>query len=357
MINVQYDSQIFEIQRRGGITKYFKDLIHWIPKQSQDIETKLLFKYVRTKEFDSSFVKSVDLPYFVFKKTLGSLNRKCLIDESSILHTTYYLRERLKKSLRSKYIVTIHDMIDEDYPNLVTPPPFETAKEEYCRNASGIICVSNNTKSRLLDLYGNDLPPIEVIHHGVNLKREIVKSNAIDRPPYFIYVGNRQGYKNASRLIEAVPLILKEIPSFKLNFVGGERLSKFEENLISRLGVVDAIQFRNLDDSSLQDLYSKSHGYISTSLEEGFGIPILEAAFHGCIPILSDIEVYREIAGKTALYFDPLDIHSIASTVCESILQGTLNSDRTIVSNYFNKYDLEGQIRFTSNFYKKLQLI
>src|SRR5690606_25816433 len=50
-------------------------------------------------------------------------------------------------------------------------------------------------------------------------------------------------------------------------------------------------------------LYRNAKALINPSLYEGFGLPLVEAMASGCLLILSDIEVFKEIAGGGALYF------------------------------------------------------
>lgn len=66
-------------------------------------------------------------------------------------------------------------------------------------------------------------------------------------------------------------------------------------------------------DEELKYLYAHCKGFISPSLYEGFGVPPLEAMGFGCEKIyIADIEVYHEVYGASAIYFDPkniLDLH------------------------------------------------
>lgn len=57
-------------------------------------------------------------------------------------------------------------------------------------------------------------------------------------------------------------------------------------------------------DEELSFAYANSDLFLSASLAEGFGLPIIEALAHGLPAALSDIPVFREIAGENAIYFD-----------------------------------------------------
>lgn len=62
----------------------------------------------------------------------------------------------------------------------------------------------------------------------------------------------------------------------------------------------------------LLELYRSSKFIVSASLAEGFGLPPIEGALAGCIPIVSEIDTHRENLGEFAVYFDPY-LESLAS--------------------------------------------
>lgn len=66
-------------------------------------------------------------------------------------------------------------------------------------------------------------------------------------------------------------------------------------------------------DDELSAIYSGSIALVSASLMEGFELIILEAMSCGTPTRLNDIPPYREVSGGHALFFDPLDIDSIAN--------------------------------------------
>lgn len=60
----------------------------------------------------------------------------------------------------------------------------------------------------------------------------------------------------------------------------------------------------DLQDESLAQLYAHSNCLLSTSLGEGLGLPLLEAAQHRLPMLLRDLPVFREVAGEHASYFN-----------------------------------------------------
>lgn len=66
-------------------------------------------------------------------------------------------------------------------------------------------------------------------------------------------------------------------------------------------------------DADLRYGYSHAHAALQASFAEGFGLPIVEAAHYGCPLILSDIPVFREIAGEHAVYYPAGDARALAA--------------------------------------------
>jgi glycosyltransferase involved in cell wall biosynthesis len=56
---------------------------------------------------------------------------------------------------------------------------------------------------------------------------------------------------------------------------------------------------------------------VSASLDEGFGIPVIEAMGRGCPAIISDIEIFREVGGSAAIFFDPQSPADFAKSVLQ----------------------------------------
>jgi glycosyltransferase involved in cell wall biosynthesis len=78
-----------------------------------------------------------------------------------------------------------------------------------------------------------------------------------------------------------------------------------------------------LPDPVIADLYRLADGLIITSREEGFGIPVLEAALVGLPIFCTDIPSLREIAGEQATYFSPDE----EPEVIAKLIGGRLSAD------------------------------
>ena len=120
-------------------------------------------------------------------------------------------------------------------------------------------------------------------------------------------VGTLEPRKNLARLAEATQRLGVELRVAGDAGWGDVRL---DGNLIRRLGRVS--------DDELARLYRGARCLAYPSLEEGFGIPIVEAMASGTPVVTSRGGATEEIAGGAAVLVDPLDPASIAAGIEEA---------------------------------------
>jgi alpha-1,3-rhamnosyl/mannosyltransferase len=178
------------------------------------------------------------------------------------------------------------------------------------RRAARVVCVSNATRRDLLEHYGGRVEEgrVRVIPNGVDLS--IFRPDPADRPdevPYLAVVGNQDPRKNLGTLLEAFPIFRARLRAFRLVMVGPGQPPA------PRPAAVDVLGY--LDEHALASVYRRAVMVVQPSLYEGFGLPVLEAMACGTPVACADIEVFREVAGDCARYFDPREPSSIARTM------------------------------------------
>jgi len=219
-------------------------------------------------------------------------------------------------SYRRPYVLTIHDLIPYHYPtgkaSILPLPLYGLKLLSYkflvyfiTNRALKIITVSQATKKEIIDHLKISSNKIVVTHEGTDLKPGIGRDKS--RMPFFLYVGNAYPHKNLEKLLEVFSKLKKLRTDANLVFVGKDdyfyrRLKKFAD----KLGILDSVVFLgDVSDARLAVLYRSAAAFISTSLMEGFGLPVLEAMALSCPVIVSDIPTFREICKDAALYFNP----------------------------------------------------
>ncbi len=158
--------------------------------------------------------------------------------------------------------------------------------------ASAIVAVSETTKSRVKDIYEKDaIGSGNGVDTNVFYRRQTRRRVAVDEP-YVLMVGERRGYKSGHCVIQTLKLAGKEAPL--LVMVGGGELTEDEAEILQG---VRHVWVGRVDDDALAEYYSSAIALMYLSIDEGFGLPIVEAMACGCGVVASDIEVHREVTG------------------------------------------------------------
>ena len=217
-------------------------------------------------------------------------------------------------------IVTIHDITPLKYPtNYGYKNYYRIILPLMIKNSKHILTVSEFSKKEIALHFGVEERKISVIHNGVNERFRPKKSQKKTR--YILTVSSIAFHKNFINLIEAF-LYLKT-KRIELHIVGELNIKVFGKNSIKILNHIknakNIIFWRRIDDDTLIELYSNALCFVYPSLYEGFGLPPLEAQACGCPIVISDIPVFKEIYGDSALYFNPLNPYDIADKIDQVI--------------------------------------
>ncbi len=236
-----------------------------------------------------------------------------------------------------KTVAVIHDLAFHEYPEQFRYKDWlllHTFSAQVANEADAIIAVSQATKDDIKKYYGRE-ENVHVVHHGIDHDRFRVFSDAEkaeglkklqEKYPalrqaqgkYILFVGQIQPRKNIGRLVEAYEQLGGE-GSAKLQLViaGGHGWNNKEiykridesparENIILTGAVPDAL---------LPALYANAQVFVLPSLQEGFGIPLIEAAACGAPLITSNVSSMKEIASDAAVLIDPMNALSIANGI------------------------------------------
>jgi glycosyltransferase involved in cell wall biosynthesis len=130
-----------------------------------------------------------------------------------------------------------------------------------------------------------------------------------------VFVGQRSGYKNFTKLVEAFSNSLHVKNDFKIVVFGGGKFTPSEIELFNQLGITSNIQKMDGDDQVLSRLLNSSIAFVYPSLYEGFGLPILESMQAGCPVICSNVCSIPEVAGDAAILQSPMDIEAAVAAM------------------------------------------
>ena len=125
-----------------------------------------------------------------------------------------------------------------------------------------------------------------------------------------LYMGSFMPYKNVETLARA----LHELPGYRLHLLS--RISPSDRDRLVAIAPVDALVIH--DGTSEADYFAlleSSTALVTASLDEGFGLPLVEAMSVGTPVVVSDIPIFREIGGEAALYAPASDPGAVASAI------------------------------------------
>ncbi len=335
-MKVLFDHQIFSWQKYGGISRYFYEIMRNFPSNIEVVNSTLLSdnQYIKSKDIVKHFSLNSEVEsklktqiYYNVNK-INSVFKQISID-FDILHPTYYDPYFLNFIGKKPYVLTVHDLIHERYPELFDINDLTIKqKKKAIINATKIIAVSENTKKDILEFYDYPEDKIEVIHHGFELKHDISIINKIKKLPsrYLLFIGERERYKNFTNMVSALSLIMKMDKELYL-ICTGKTFTSEEIELIKRLEINDQVIKLEANDNELKHLYSNAIAFIYPSFYEGFGIPILESFALNCPVILSNASSFPEVAGDAGCYFNPFNIDSIRNAIETVIYDNTLRNE------------------------------
>lgn len=318
-IKVLYDYQAFHIQRFGGISRYFYELLTRMNDAETDVS--LMFsmnRYINTYSRKKHFC----VPVRMFK-ILEGLFRKINKEHSlsvirkgdfDVFHPTYYDPYFLEALGEKPFVLTIHDMTHERFPQFYSEKDRTPInKRILAERAERIIAISESTKRDIIEFYGISEDKIDVVYHGIECS-PIIEGRPNDLPEeYILYVGERRRYKNFENTAKAFAEVRKTHKDCYL-VLTGRAISDSEAELFASLGISDYVKtYTDVSDEVLYQLYHNAQLFVYPSLYEGFGIPILEAFSQDCPVALSNASCFPEVAGDAGEYFEALDVASQAN--------------------------------------------
>lgn len=217
-------------------------------------------------------------------------------------------------------VVFVHDLLFRDHPEW-----FSRAERAYFNlmpvtlpRASTVVTSSETESGRIRRITRRrDVPAV-----GLAVPRELADCAPEPVPlaheRFALIVGRLNVRKNLATAIEAAGLASAIDASCPLLVVGDTRHSGISmlPDHVQRAAADGAVTFLgHVTNGQLRWLYQRALVTLCLSLDEGFGMPPLEAAYFGSPLIVSDIPVFRETVGAVAELVDPLDAPAVATAI------------------------------------------
>jgi len=235
-------------------------------------------------------------------------------------------------------VVTLHDCI-----SLEPQERCMCAKSRLLRKYSAImtqrsvtradivITVSNYSKEQIMRRF-SCAERIVVTHEAARITAdgEVVStdSNEVNSQPYLLALASVDRRKNTAVVMRAFSMTRLSREKCRLVVVASHPSAKrLAEQQAVELGIQPMVDIRTgVDDLALRRLYQNCKAFVFPSLDEGFGLPPLEAMALGAAVMSSDRASMPEVLGDAALYFDPTDPTDLANKMDALIGQEALRT-------------------------------
>jgi glycosyltransferase involved in cell wall biosynthesis len=229
-----------------------------------------------------------------------------------------------------KEVVTVLDVFPitgRDYSTPDFQKRFSALLRQAVRRAVRIITLSKYTADQLVLHCGVAREQIRVIPAGVDLPERVLDLEERQRErEQFVGAGNemvlavgaiqtRKNTLNAVRAVASLPA------NYKLVLAGGNGYgSEAVYDFIRSAGLESRVKLLGyVTDDRLRLLYQAASLFLFPSLEEGFGLPVLEAMAHGVPVVASATSSLPEVGGDAALYVDPRNPKDMAEKIRRSV--------------------------------------
>jgi glycosyltransferase involved in cell wall biosynthesis len=235
------------------------------------------------------------------------------------LDPLYVSRSRLESS----DIVLCHDLGPLSHPQIYdigTVDAYEKAYTKIAKAQPGIVFVSNASRLAFEARFGTDFRFLKAIPLYVRTGTLAGNSEPIPgiQQPFFLTVGALETRKNQRTAIEAFARygFARRGVTYILC---GARGAGAEEITAAAAGTSGVKVLGYVSDAQLRWLYKEASAFVLPSLLEGFGMPALEAALHGLVPIISENSALAEAVNGLAIQVDPHSVSEIGEAM-ETVL-------------------------------------
>jgi glycosyltransferase involved in cell wall biosynthesis len=292
---------------RPGFTFHFADT--WLPVYRGNNRLLKVIEHIRFFSW-----KQLCLPVI------------CIFKKADILFCTDYFLPLVK--LRYRTAVVFHDAFFWEYPgqyNALWLKLLNSIGLSAARKADAIITVSQYSKQQIILHTGIAAEKMHAIHLAPKTTGGPASGTAATIPDndrkYILHIGVLEKRKNLPNLIKAFHMLLqKGYQDHYLVLVGSAVTKEKINDSRNILNVIRELELEErvimpgfISDEQLAAYYRNAEVYAFVSLNEGFGLPVLEAFQHGVPALISDNTCLPEVGGDAVITCNPFSVEDICS--------------------------------------------
>ena len=301
-----FDARFIKTDLHDGISRYSAELgtalhniypvtflicdIKQLNKLPKNADYIIIHSPVSIKEAISDLIINKYNPDVVYTpmQTINGLNKKFKLILT--VHDTIYYRHRTPPSSLNIFIKIGWVAYHSSY----------VPQRLKLKSADVIATVSQTSKKEIINIKLANSPVVVIYNAAQNLDQYLDSPVLINQKPInLVYMGSFMKYKNVETLIKAMKLL----PDHTLHLLS--RISTKRKNQLMKLISNDTnVVFHNgVTDKEYANILANRAILVSASKDEGYGLPIAEALQLGVPAVISDLQIFHEVADEGALYF------------------------------------------------------
>jgi glycosyltransferase involved in cell wall biosynthesis len=229
--------------------------------------------------------------------------------------------------------ITIHDLAFMHHPEWFSKSfarVYRFLIPRIVKRSQKVFTVSETIRGQLSKTFNIPKESFGILHNGIPYDLLQYQKENIEKRNIILTVSSINPRKNLPFLIDV--FLQSGLTDYELVVVGAQNSVFASDSLQSHKNISFTGYISN---EELYQLYHEARLFVSLSLDEGFGIPVLEALYCGCPVLLSDIDVYKECFGEIAAFTSATDVR-----LAGFALQSTINhlpvaqSIQTLLAQY-----------------------
>ncbi len=330
------DIRDLKIAKTGAHT-YLSELCKAIKSSEQDLQFEYVFLDTRLPVYTGSNKIGKlweQFNYILWKQV--TLPIKALLNGCKLVFCTDYFVPYMHLGFTT--VPVFHDAFIWEYPshyNKYWLGIFKTFGVSAAKKASAVVTVTSYAKDQIAKYSGIDAANIIPIHIG---PKSSIAENEFEtdldhnlepllQKKYIFHVGTIEKRKNLTTLLAAFEMLLQNNPQDLYLIIVGQKSNKptlkddavFEMVAASSLLKEHVIFTGFLSDSQTAQLYKHAALYVFPSVNEGFGIPILEAFAHKVPVLVAGNSCLPEVAGNATIGFDPYNPDALSTLIAQTL--------------------------------------
>ena len=238
-----------------------------------------------------------------------------LAGDADVVHAAHPL---LIPATHAARVVTVHDLFFLSHPERTSAEirrDYAALAASHARRADAVIAVSQYTRQQVIDRLGVEADRIHVCSSGARQWTHLGQAPHVPAEGYVLFIGTLEPRKNLGVLLDAYERLVARggrVPPLRIAGGQGPGAAAWLERIGSAplAGHVQYVGY--VPDDAREALFAGARTLVLPSLDEGFGLPALEAMAAGIPVVASNAGALPEVVGDAAVLFNPADPDALA---------------------------------------------